>query len=111
MLLITWRGKLGRNVTSLNSGEAIFLNSFTNTYCMTMIRCALESPDLGQPFKYLGHHHNMKKFKSHLKSKSFRKIEESQKFRESQLSLKSKILNFLVISKHSFISTNCTIII
>ena len=38
-------------------GEAIFLNIFTNTYCMIMNRCALESPDLGQAFTYLGRYH------------------------------------------------------
>ena len=38
-------------------GEAIFLKIFKNTCRMTMIRCALESPDLGQPFKYLGRYH------------------------------------------------------
>ena len=26
----------------------MFLNIFANTYCMIMIRCALDRPDLGQ---------------------------------------------------------------
>ena len=42
---------------TLGGGEAIFLKIFKNTCRMTMIRCALESPDLGQPFKYLGRYH------------------------------------------------------
>ena len=59
----SWRGKPGRNVTfpppncQLGGEEAIFLNIFTNTYCMIMNRCALESPDLGQAFTYLGRYH------------------------------------------------------
>ena len=38
-------------------GGSFFLNIFTNTYCMIMIRCALDRPDLGQTFKYLGRYY------------------------------------------------------
>ena len=41
----------------LGGGVAVFLNILKFNYHMTMIRCALESPDLGQAFKYLGYHH------------------------------------------------------
>ena len=59
----SWRGKPGmcvRYITpkmSFWGGVAIFLNILKYTYRMTMIRCALESPDLGQAFKYTGCHH------------------------------------------------------
>ena len=44
-------------MTFFGGGVAIFLNILKYTYRMTMIRCALERPDLRQAFKYIGCHH------------------------------------------------------
>ena len=44
-------------------GVAIFLNILKYTYRMTMIRCALERPDLGQAFRHpICHHITRRKF-------------------------------------------------
>ena len=78
-----------------------------------MIRCALDSPDLGQAFKYLGRYHiTHRKFsRANWSRKVSQKLDESQKFRESQLALKSQILYFPVIPKRSFACTRRMIMI
>ena len=72
-----------------------------------MIRCALDSPYLGQPFKYLGHRHitHRKFFRATWSWKMPQKLTKTQKFRESQLALKNKILSFSRFLKLSFTST------
>ena len=72
-----------------------------------IIRCALERPYLGQPFRYLGHHHitHRKIFKATWSQKVRRKLTKTQKFRESQLALKNKILSFARFPRLSFTST------
>ena len=81
--------------------------NFACTYLMTIIRRAMENPDLGQAFSNLDAIISpIEKFLEQLGAEEFPKnVEESKKFRESQLALKSKILCFLLISKRSFIST------
>ena len=80
---------------------------------MTMIRCALDRPDLGQTFRYLGCYYiTHRKFSRATWSwKVSQKLVESQKFRESQLALKSQILYFPLILNRSFISTHRMIMI
>ena len=87
---------------------ARFLNlSFTSTVHNVMIRCVLDSPGLGQPFKYLGHHHitHRKFFRATWSWKMPQKLTKTQKFRESQLALKNKIWSFARFLKLSFTST------
>ena len=73
-----------------------------------MIRCALDGPDLGQAFKYLGRYHiTHRKFsRANWSRKVSQKLDESQKFRESQLVLKSQILYFPLIPRRCVISTH-----
>ena len=68
---------------------------------------AFESPDLGQPFKYLGHHHitHRKFFRATWSWKMPQKLTKTQKFRESQLALKNKIWSFARFLRPSFTST------
>ena len=72
-----------------------------------MIRCALESPYLGQPFKYLEQHHitHRKFFRGTWSQKVHQKLTKTQKFRGSQLALKNKILSFARFLRLSFTST------
>ena len=74
---------------------------------MITIWCALESPHLGQPFKYLRHHHitHRKFFRDTWNWKIPQKLTKTQKFRESQLALKNKISSFAHFLKPSFTST------
>ena len=69
--------------------------------------CALESPGLGQAFKYLGHHHitNRQFFRATWSWKMPQKWIKTQKFRESQLALKNKIWSSARFLKLSFTST------
>ena len=53
----TWQERDLPPKVTLGGGEATFLKIFKNTCRMTMIRCALESRDLGQTFKYLEGYH------------------------------------------------------
>ena len=57
-----------------------------------MIRCALESPYLGQLFKYLEPYHiiHRKFFRATWSWKMPQKLTKTQKFRQSQLALKNK---------------------
>ena len=73
-----------------------------------MIWCALESPDLGQPFKYLGHHPitHRKCFRATWSWKMPQKRTKTQKFRESQLALKNKIWSLARFLTLSFTSTS-----
>ena len=72
-----------------------------------MIQCALDSPYLGQPFKYLGRHHitHRKVFRATWSSKMPQKLTKTQKFRECQLTIKHKIWSFARFLKLSFTST------
>ena len=72
-----------------------------------MIRCALESPYLGQPFKYLGYYHitHGKYFRATWSWKMPQKLTKTQKFRESQLALKNKIWSFARFLKLVFTFT------
>ena len=72
-----------------------------------MIRWVLESLYLGQPFRYLGHHHitHRKICEATWSQKVRRKLTKTQKFRESQLALKNKILSFARFPRLSFTST------
>ena len=82
--------------------------------CRTvMIRCALESPYLGQPFKYLEHHHttHRKIFRATWSQKVRQKLMKTQKFRESQLALKNKILSFARFLRLSSTSTLLNVLI
>ena len=51
---------------------------------------------IGQPFKYLGHHHTTDRnfFRDTWSWKMPQKLTKTQKFRESQFALKNKILSF-----------------
>ena len=73
-----------------------------------MRQCAFESPDLGQPFKYLGHHHitHRKFFRVTWSWKMPQKWSKTQKFPESQLALKNKIWSLVRFLKLSFTSTS-----
>ena len=82
--------------------------------CRTvMIRCALESPYLGQPFKYLERHHitHRKIFRATWSQKVRQKLMKTQKFRESQLALKNKILSFARFLRLSSTSTLLNVLI
>ena len=87
--------------------------SFTSTVRNVTIWCALESPHLGQPFKYLGHHHitHRKFVRATWSWKMSQKLTKTQKFRVSQLALQNKIWSFVRFLKLSFISTNCNVTI
>ena len=67
--------------------------SFTSTVHNVMIRCVLDSPGLGKPFKYLGHHHLTHRncFRATWIWKMPQKLNKTQKFRKCQLALKNKI--------------------
>jgi len=88
-------------------GVKTFVNEKWLVSRTVMIRCALESPHLGQPFKYLGHHHinNRKFFRDTWSWKMPQKLTKTQKFRESQLALKIKICSFAHFLRPSFTST------
>ena len=88
-------------------GVKTFVNKRWMVSRTVMIRCALESPYLGQPFKYLGHHHitHRKFFRATWSWKMPQKLTKTQKFRESQLALKNKIWSFARFLKLSFTST------
>ena len=66
--------------------------SFISTVRNVTIWCVLESPGLGQPFKYLGHHHITRKkvFRAAWSWKMRQKLTKTQKFRKSQLALKTR---------------------
>ena len=87
--------------------------SFTSLVRNVTIWCALNSPGLGQPFKYLGHHHitHRKFFKDTWSWKMHQKVTKTQKFRKSQLALKNKISSFARFLKLSFSSKFCDIMI
>ena len=80
---------------------------------MVMIRCALESPYLGQPFKYLERHYitHRKIFRATWSQKVRQKLMKTQKFRESQLALKNKILSFVRFLRLSSTSTLLNVLI
>ena len=66
---------------------------FTSTARNVTIWCALESPGLGQPFKYLERYHitRRKFFRATWSWKMPQKLTKTQNFRTSQLALKNKI--------------------
>ena len=86
------------------------VKTFVNKKCLVsrtvMIRCALESPHLGQPFKYLGHHHitHRKFFRATWIWKMPQKLTKTLKFWEPQLALKNKIWSLARFLKLSFTS-------
>ena len=83
-----------------NCGEKGGVKTFVNKKWLVsrtvMIRCALESPYLRQPFKYLGYYHitHRKYFRATWSWKMPQKRTKTQKFRGSQLALKNKIWSF-----------------
>ena len=89
-------------------GVKTFVNKKWMVSHTVMIWCALESPDLGQPFKYLRHHHitHRKLFRATWSWKMPQKLTKTQKFRESQLALKNKIWSLVRFLKLSFTSTS-----
>ena len=91
----------------VRGGGKTFVNKRRMVSRTVMIRCALESPYLGQPFRYLEHHHiaHTKFFKATWSQKVRRKLMKTQKCRESQLALKDKILSFTRFLRLSFTST------
>ena len=88
-------------------GVKLFVNKRWMVSRTVMIRCALESPYLGQLFKYLEHHHitHRKFFRATWSWKMPQKLTKIQKFRESQLALKNKIWSFARFLKLNFTST------
>ena len=88
-------------------GVKTFVNKRWMVSRTVMILCALDSPYLGQPFKYLGHRHITHRifFITTWSWKMPQKLTKTQKFRESQMALKNKILSFARFLKLSFIST------
>ena len=63
-----------------------------------MILCALESPDLGQPFKYLERYHGTRgKSLQSSQVSAKTKLIKTQKFRQSQLAPTSQILYFQLL--------------
>ena len=94
-------------------GVKTFVNKRWMICRTVMIRCALESPYLGQPFKYLDRHHSThrKIFRATWSQKVRQKLMKTQKFRESQLALKNKILSFARFLRLSSTSTLLNVLI
>ena len=59
--IISISSKVGKEPASKLRRKGGGVKTFVNKKCLVsrtvMIRCALESPHLGQSFKYLGHYH------------------------------------------------------
>ena len=94
-------------------GVKTFVNKRWMVCRTVMIRCALESSYLGQPFKYLERHHitHRKIFRATWSQKVRQKLMKTQKFRESQLALKNKILSFARFLRLSSTSTLLNVLI
>ena len=77
-------------------GVKLFVNKRWMVNRTVMIRCALESPYLGQLFKHLEPYHiiHRKFFRATWSWKMPKKRTKTQKFRKSQLALKNKIWSF-----------------
>ena len=96
-----------QNQHQVGGGVKTFVNKRWMVSRTVMIRCALESPYLGQPFKYLEQHQitHRKFFRGTWSQKVHQKLTKTQKFRESQLALKNKILSFARFLRLSFTAT------
>ena len=102
------RNKEAWSKTSIRwGGVKTFVNKRWMVCRTVMIRCALESPYLGQPFKYLERYHitHRKIFRATWSQKVRQKQMKTQKFWESQLALKNKILSFARFLRISSTST------
>ena len=82
-------------------GVKTFVNKRWMVCPTVMIRCALERPYLGQPFKYLERHHitRRKNFRATWSQKVRPELMKKSCFFESQLRL-SKFLNFRQLRAH-----------